>query len=101
MGTDTLNSPSKGRNFPFGENRQKIHTNNEVDAEFDVAPVRSLGLNTSMNPTSIAASHNSAKLDPQVQQLALLLSYDLPQNTNGNGGHTRSSSADSSFVFQT
>jgi hypothetical protein len=48
----------------------------------------------------LSASHNSAKLDPKLQHPALPLSDDLPQNTT-NGGHTCSSSTDSSFVFQT
>jgi hypothetical protein len=101
MGTNTPKSPSKDGNLPFGEKRQKIHTDNEMDVEFDVAPFRSSGLDTSMDPTSIVASHNSAKLDPKLQHPALPLSNDLPQNTTTNGGHTRSSSTGSSFVFQT
>jgi hypothetical protein len=101
MGKNTPNSPSKDGNLPFGEKRQKIHTNNEIDAEPDVAPFRSSGLDKSMDHTSIVASHNSAKLDPKLQHPALPLSDDLPQNTATNGGHTRSSSTDSSFVFQT
>jgi hypothetical protein len=102
MGTNTTpNSPSKDGNLPFGEKRQKIDTDNEMDAEFDVAPFRSSGLDTSMDHTSIVASHNPAKLDPKLQHSALPLNDDLPQNTITNGGHTRSSSTDSSFVFQT
>jgi hypothetical protein len=101
MGANTPNSPSKDGNLPFGEKRQKIPTDNEMDAEFDVAPFRSSGLDTPMNHTSIAASHNFAKLDPKLQLPALPLSDGLPQNTTTNGGHTRSSSTDSSFVFQT
>jgi hypothetical protein len=84
-GTNTPSSPSKDRNLPFGEKRQKIHTDNEMDAEFDVAPFRSSGLDTSMDHTSIVASHNSAKLDPKLQHPALPLSDDLPQNTTTNG----------------
>jgi hypothetical protein len=101
MGTNTPNSPSKDGNLPFEEKRQKIPTDNEMDAEFDVAPFRSSGLDTPMDHTSIAASHNSAKLDPKFQHTALPLSDDLPRNITTNGGHTRSSSTDSSFVFQT
>jgi hypothetical protein len=101
MGTNTPNSPSQDGNPLFGEKRQKIHTDNEMDAEFDVAPFRSSDLDTPMGHTSIAASHNSAKLDPKLQHPALPPSDDLPQNTTTNGGHTRSSSTDSSFVFQT
>jgi hypothetical protein len=101
MGTNTPDSPSKGGNLSFGEKRQKIHTENEIDAEFDVAPFRSSGFDTSMNPTPIAASHNSAKLGPKLQHPAIPLSDDLPQNITTSGGHTCSSSADSSFVFQT
>jgi hypothetical protein len=82
--------------LPFGEKRQKIHTDNEIDAEFDVAPFRSSGLDTSMDHTSIVASHNSAKPDPKLQHPALPLGDDLPQNTT-----TTRSSTDSSFVFQT
>jgi hypothetical protein len=72
-----------------------------MDAKFDVAPFRSSGLDMPMDHTSIVASHNSAKLDPKLQHPALPLSDDLPQNTITNGGHTCSSSTDSSFVFQT
>jgi hypothetical protein len=100
MGTNTPNSPSKNGNLPFGEKRQKIPTDNEMDAEFDVAPFRSSGLDTPMDHTSIAASYNSAKLDPKLQHPTLPLSDDLPQNTATNGSHTHSST-DSSFVFQT
>lgn len=53
-----------------------------------------------MDPTSIVASHNSAKLDPKLQHPALPLGDDIPQDTTTNGGHT-CSSTDSSFVFQT
>jgi hypothetical protein len=101
MGTSTPNSPSKDGNLPFEEKRQKIHTDNEMNAESDVAPFRSSGLDTSMNHTPIVAFHNSAKLDPKLQHPTLPLSDDLPQNTTTNGGHTRSSSTGSSFVFQT
>jgi hypothetical protein len=72
-----------------------------MDAEFDVAPFRSFGLDTPMDHTFIVTSHNSAKLDPKLQHPALPLCDDLPQNTTTNGGHTRSSSTDCSFVFQT
>jgi hypothetical protein len=72
-----------------------------MDAEFVVASLRSCGLDTYMDHSPIAASHNSAKLDPKLRLPALPLSDDLPQNTTTNGGHTRSSSTDSSFVFQT
>jgi hypothetical protein len=101
MDTNTPNSPSQDGNPLFGEKRQKIHTDNEMDAEFDVAPFPSSGLDTPMDHASIVASHNSAKLDPKLQHPALPLSDDLSQNTTTNDGHTRSSSTDSSFVFQT
>jgi hypothetical protein len=66
MGTNTSNSPSKDGNLPFGEKRQKIHTDNEMDAESDVAPFRSSGLDIPMDHTSTVVSHNSAKLDPKL-----------------------------------
>jgi hypothetical protein len=92
MGTNTPNSPSKDGNLPFGEKRQKIPTDNEMDAEFDVAPFRSSGLDTPMDHTSIAASHNSAKLDQKLQHPALPLSDDLLQNITSHRDGIRAGS---------
>jgi hypothetical protein len=94
--------PSKDGNLPFGGKRQKIHTDNEMGAEFDDAPFLSSGINTSMDPTSIVVSHDSAKLDPKLEhqflyRLKVYQTYQVTRPNLLNYSPTQTSSPHSLF----